>query len=186
MSKKDEAVVEEDTSKEAPESNERLTERLENNPRPMESTLRRKRIEESLTDFDIESFLFNNYLEQDVPLLVPVGFRTPLTKHTLWLEKMVGELVGDPVMYVNHLGRLMNLSATLSKMGTKSLPDLWEYRGDFDKDYEGYAKAIRDRIKLLMDLPIQFTDDLMLNLEWFEHRVQVAIAKVGVLDLKNS
>mgnify|MGYP001171853443 CR=1 FL=1 len=150
---------------------------------PLTSDARRKLIEDKLEDIDVSQFLFQGYIQQEVGLAVPVTYRTPYTRHTLWAERMITDMVDNNVLFVEHYGRILNLAIYLVAIGEKRLPDLGAYKKE--ADYDSFRKAVEERIEYLQELPTGFTDDLGVNLEWFNRRVRTKLAVTGVADLKN-
>ena len=92
-------------------------------------------------------------------------------------------MVDNNVLFVEHYGRILNLAIYLVGIGDKRLPDLGSYKKE--EDYDSFRKAVEERIEYLQELPTGFTDDLGVNLEWFNRRVRTKLAVTGVTDLKN-
>jgi hypothetical protein len=163
-----------------------LVERLRGMANPLESETRRAHIESRLDPLDVGLLIFHGYVEQTVPLAVEVTYRTTTTQHMLWVERLLGDLIGnETVLYANHYGQVLNLAASLHSLGASSgkdrkvLPDLWAA----ELDFEGYKSRIEERLKYLKSLPTLLVDDMVVNLGWFQNRVQLQLAGVGSAEL---
>ena len=155
---------------------------------PLENETRKKLIEDQLDEVDLAQFLFQGFIQQKIPLALPVTFRSMTTRHSLWVERVLAEVAqGESVLYANHYGQVLQLAASIFSIGEgadeKVLPDLWQLEDE--PDFPAYRKRLDERVKTLGKLPTPITDDLGTNLGWFQRRIRLRLSTVGLADVKN-
>jgi len=142
---------------------------------PMMDKDRRARIEKDLKPLDFESMLFQGYVEQAVPVResLTITFRTLNTTHGLWLEHFMSSPAYEETnaQALRHTYTLFRLAICLEQINGKAIePSIEKLMKDSQR--EDFYTAMKLRMEKVSRYPSLLTDDLIIQMAWFDGRVR--------------
>lgn len=134
----------------------------------LNNAARRKRIESRCKKMELEDYIMNGGVKQEVPIvpgkIYPI-FRSASTDEDLEVKRMMFGVSGTDVYIANRFS-LMQLTLSLFAFNGEPLPDHLDSDGNFDEDLFN-AKFAKVR-----KYPTQLAEDLVNNYVWFDERVK--------------
>jgi hypothetical protein len=153
------------------------------NYNPMVDRKRREAIEADLKPLDFAEMLFKGYTSQRIQIRegFSITLRTLPTQHGLWLEALMAREPETSPQHTRHTFSLMQLAASLDEVhagGDRQVtgPSLVKYLKDDKASFEGFEKALKERMEFIGRFPTAVTDDLIVQNVWFSGRVRRVLA----------
>jgi hypothetical protein len=136
---------------------------------PFFTEAERKAVEDTLAPINFEDLIFKGYIEQGVNIRpqLRVIFQTIDAETVTYMERDLYTLKGSD-KYVLDTFALLNLAASLVSINDKPLPPYRNPDGVLLED------KFKDRVKVVMKLPVVVFDLLVIHANWFNERVQKA------------
>ena len=167
-----------------PEAEAKLTlkEKLQFTQDTLGADVRKEAIEAKLAPLDIGAMIFRQVIEQEVPLAIPVVYRTARKIHSLWVRRYLGKKsTGEAMIFADSLGQMLNLAIGLVSLDGEppggAEADIFPFVNE--ADYKSFKTALELRLHFLSQLSEEFVDDLVVNQAWFTQRVRLQLATAG-------
>lgn len=134
----------------------------------LNNTARRKRIESRCKKMELEDYIMNGGVKQEVPIVpgkIFPTFRSAATDEDLEVKRMMFGVKGTDVYIANRFS-LMQLTLSLFAFNGEPLPDHLDSDGNFDED------LFNIKFAKVRKYPTQLAEDLVNNYMWFDERVK--------------
>lgn len=135
---------------------------------PLSSKARRKAIEDRCAPLKFEELLQTGSVKQKVPIIPGVFepvFRSLQGDEDVEILRMIGTLRGADQYILDTLS-IYKLTASLYSLNGKILPNHLNKEGDLNE------QMFKDKYKVVVKNSSILLNDLIINLEWFNQRVQ--------------